>query len=90
MYVKAETWKPEFPASLVQMAPDASFLSAQSQNGHKPLQRARLRYSGSLDSFRAFDVTTVIGREFPELQLSDLLNADNSDEVLRDLAITGG
>ncbi|KIX07138.1 uncharacterized protein Z518_05115 [Rhinocladiella mackenziei CBS 650.93] len=44
-----------------------------------------LVYSGSLDQYKSFDVTKVIGREFPELQLSDILNDDNK---IRDLAIT--
>lgn len=45
-----------------------------------------LKYSGSLDHYKHFDVTNVIGREFPDLQLTDILNDDNK---LRDLAITG-
>ncbi len=42
--------------------------------------------SGSLDNYESFDVTSVIGREFPTLQLSSILD---DDEKLRDLAITG-
>lgn len=43
-----------------------------------------LKYSGSLDEHKSFDVTNVIGREFPELQLTEIL----SDDVkIRDLAI---
>ena len=45
-----------------------------------------LRYSGSLDSYEQFDVTAVIGREFPALQLSSILHDDNK---IRDLAILG-
>ena len=45
-----------------------------------------LTYSGSLNSFEQFDVTNVIGREFPKLQLSEIL-AD--DDKIRDLAILG-
>ena len=51
------------------------------------LQREPLVYSGSLDSFSSFDVTTVIGREFPDVQLMDLVSAPNADTLLRDLAI---
>ena len=47
---------------------------------------APLKYSGSLDSFEHFDVTGVIGREFPKLQLSQILD---DDIKIRDLAITG-
>lgn len=45
-----------------------------------------LKYSGSLDSYDQFDVTSVIGREFPGLQLSEILN---DDDKVRDLAILG-
>lgn len=45
-----------------------------------------LKYAGTLDSYEQFDVTAVIGREFPKLQLSDLLE---DDEKLRDLAVLG-
>ncbi len=46
-----------------------------------------LRYTGSLDSYEHFDVTAVIGREFPTLQLSEILH---DDAKIRDLAILGG
>ncbi|KAL2001522.1 hypothetical protein VTN02DRAFT_1663 [Thermoascus thermophilus] len=48
------------------------------------LIREPLKYSGSLDEYRHFDVTPVIGTEFPEVQLTDILNDDNK---IRDLAI---
>ncbi|KAF2102764.1 taurine catabolism dioxygenase [Rhizodiscina lignyota] len=44
-----------------------------------------LKYSGSLDQYKSVDVTPAIGREFSELQLSDILSDDNK---IRDLAIT--
>jgi len=43
-----------------------------------------LKSTGTLDQYKSFDVTNVIGREFPELQLSDILN---DDAKIRDLAI---
>lgn len=47
-----------------------------------------LKSSGTLDKFEWEDVTPVIGREFPTLNLvDDILHAANSDELLRDLAI---
>jgi hypothetical protein len=55
----------------------------------KGLERAPLKLSGALDAFESFDVTPVIGREFPNASLKDFLRAPNSDELLRDLAITG-
>lgn len=50
------------------------------------LIREPLKHSGSLDESRSFEVTPVIGTEFPELQLTDILDDNNK---IRDLAITG-
>ena len=47
-----------------------------------------LKLSGALDKFESFDVTPVIGREFANVDLVEWLNAPDSDELLRDLAIT--
>ncbi|KAJ5558478.1 Taurine catabolism dioxygenase TauD/TfdA [Penicillium sp. DV-2018c] len=52
------------------------------------LAREPLKPSGTLDAFESFDVTPVIGREFPNANLKDFLRAPNSDDLLRDLAIT--
>lgn len=45
-----------------------------------------LKYTGSLDQYESFDVTAVIGREYPGLQLVDILH---DDAKIRDLALTG-
>jgi len=50
-----------------------------------------LKVSGALSQHpqaRSIDLTPVIGREYPELNLVEVLKAENSDELLRDLAIT--
>ncbi|KAH7014294.1 alpha-ketoglutarate-dependent taurine dioxygenase [Microdochium trichocladiopsis] len=47
-----------------------------------------LTLSGALDPYESFDVTPIIGREFPKANLVDWLNAPNADELIRDLAIT--
>ncbi|KAI1615701.1 putative TfdA family taurine dioxygenase [Exophiala viscosa] len=47
-----------------------------------------LPLSGALDQFESKDLTPVIGTEFKNVNLVDWLNAPNSDELLRDLAIT--
>lgn len=52
------------------------------------LAREPINYSGTLDAFESFDVTPVIGREFPNANLKDFLRAPNSDDLLRDLALT--
>ncbi|KAK5708946.1 hypothetical protein LTR17_020226 [Elasticomyces elasticus] len=47
--------------------------------------REPLKYSGSLDEYESFDVTNVIGKEFPALQLSQILS---EEAKIRDLAVT--
>jgi hypothetical protein len=47
-----------------------------------------LRLQGVLDQYESFDVTPIIGQEFPRANLKEWLEAPNSDELLRDLAIT--
>jgi hypothetical protein len=47
-----------------------------------------LKLKGVLDQYKSFDVTPVIGREFTDVNLKEWLNAPNSDDLIRDLAIT--
>lgn len=50
-----------------------------------------LKDSGALAQHpqaKSVDLTPVIGRSYPELNLVEVLKAENSDELLRDLAIT--
>jgi hypothetical protein len=57
---------------------------------HQALHAPRpLQLKGVLDKFQSFDVTPVIGREFKDVNLAEWLRAPNSDELIRDLAITG-
>ncbi len=58
-------------------------LPARLENHVEPL-----KLSGALDHLEHFDVTPVIGREYANVDLVELLRAPNSDELLRDLAIT--
>ena len=55
----------------------------------KGLKKEPLQPKGALDAFKSFDVTPVIGREYPTANLKEWLQAPNSDELLRELAITG-
>ena len=50
--------------------------------------REPLKLSGALDQFEHFDVTPIIGREYVNANLAELLRAPNSDDLVRDLAIT--
>ena len=47
-----------------------------------------LKPAGVLDQYLSFDVTPIIGREFPNASLKEWLEAPNSDELLKDLAVT--
>lgn len=45
--------------------------------------------SGVLDKFQYEDTTPALGREYINVNIvDDLMNAENADELLRDLAIT--
>ncbi|KAI0017856.1 TfdA family taurine dioxygenase [Xylariomycetidae sp. FL0641] len=52
------------------------------------LRRPRLKNSGSIDYLDYVDVTPIIGREYPTAKIKDILYAENSEQQLRDLAIT--
>ncbi|WAO85907.1 TauD domain-containing protein [Fusarium falciforme] len=54
----------------------------------KSQSREPLKLSGALKDVQHFDVTPAIGREFPKANLVEWLEAPNSDELIRDLAIT--
>ncbi|ORY14301.1 hypothetical protein BCR34DRAFT_646689 [Clohesyomyces aquaticus] len=76
------------PPSAVDPAPvsnnPSSVVSAVKEGSNQSRLDGPLQYSGSLDEYKQFDVTSVIGREFPNLQLSQILNDDTK---IRDLAI---
>ena len=56
---------------------------------HANQAREPLSLSGALDRFEHVESTPVIGREYANVDLvNDILNAENSDELIRDLAIT--
>lgn len=47
-----------------------------------------LKVKGVLEQFKYFDVTPILGREFQDVNLLQWLRAPNSDDLIRDLAIT--
>lgn len=70
------------------MAPtleDSSEAAAPVKSG---MIKEPLKVSGALPT-DFFNVTSIIGREYPTIQLSDLMNSPRRDEYIRDLAITG-
>lgn len=78
------------------MAPVASLATAVPANtgngsdtSAESYPRPPLQLSGTLDKYPHHESTPVIGREYPTIQLKELLDAPNSDELLRELAIVG-
>ena len=51
------------------------------------LIREPLQPTGCLDKYDYFEVTPCIGRQYTNLSLRDMLNAPNSDEMIREFAI---
>ena len=52
------------------------------------LRRKPMKLKGLLNSINSCDLTPILGTEFSEAKLVDWLKAPNSDEILRELAIT--
>lgn len=78
------------PAELSEVKP-AEKVEVKQPSGLPHLEtqhKEPLVLSGVLDAFQSFDVTPVIGREFIGVDLAAWLKAPNSDELIRDLAIT--
>lgn len=62
--------------------------NASANNGSRTYP-APLKQSGALDSFQFEDITPVIGREFPNINIvDDLIHSPNADQLIRDVAIT--
>ncbi|KAK4503110.1 hypothetical protein PRZ48_006537 [Zasmidium cellare] len=80
------------------MAPIATSLEDASENvplhannGHSNgngVKTTPLKPTGVLDHYEHFDLTPVIGREFPNVDLVEWLKAPNADELLTELAYT--
>jgi hypothetical protein len=58
------------------------------QTSPAKLIKPAMQLTGALDKFESFDVTPVIGKEFPKANLAQWLEAPNADELIRDLAVT--
>lgn len=77
-------------------APSASSKDGgEALNGHTKepppvtVNKEPLQLSGALDQFKSIQSTPIIGQEFPDAKLVDWLTAPDSDDLIRDLAITG-
>lgn len=62
------------------------------QGGHdqaRPTINEPLTYSGSLDGIQYRDLTPVIGREYTGLQIAEVLNSEDRDRLIKDVATIG-
>lgn len=76
--------KSQGTSSIEKLAPSVVAPTVATQEPH----REPLDLSGVLDQFESFDVTPIIGREYVGVNLAEWIHAPNSDDLLRDLAIT--
>ena len=69
---------------------DTPIRSVPAESGNnQPYPRKPLELAGALDKFQFEDTTPVIGREYADVNIvNDLINANDADVLLRDLAIT--
>ncbi|TVY53536.1 putative alpha-ketoglutarate-dependent sulfonate dioxygenase [Lachnellula cervina] len=72
------------------MAPSAteSITPTTVPEGKLQSKKPWVKRTGVLDQFESFETTPIIGREFPHANLVSWLQAPNSDELLRELALT--
>lgn len=80
---KADVAQKAVPEETIKFNEQAEELPELRTGHHEPL-----KLSGALDQYDHFEVTPTIGREYSNVKLYDLLRAPNSDELIRDLAIT--
>lgn len=66
----------------------ATAVKSHVEQSKAPVHKEPLKLSGVLDNVEQFDVTPIIGREFPTVNLKEWLEAPNSDELIKELAIT--
>jgi hypothetical protein len=76
---------PSLVSSITNVVSD---VKVKTLSNNSPSRREPLQLSGALDKFESFDVTPTIGREFKNADLAEWLKAPNSDELIRDLAVT--
>lgn len=70
------------------MTNSEDLLAIRNGDSQKRLIREPLKLKGLLEQYKSFNVTPAIGKEFPDADVVEWMKATNSDELLRDLAIT--
>lgn len=78
------------PAVVEATPQDIPVNSLKAENGAAAggLKRKPVEATGVLDNFKHYELTPILGRVYPEVDLVELLDAPNSDELIRELALT--
>jgi hypothetical protein len=67
--------------------PNANIVGGHDQA--RPTITEPLVYSGSLDGIQYMDLTPVIGREYTGLQIAQVLESEDRDRLVKDIATIG-
>ena len=62
--------------------------NGHTNGAHHPQHKEPMKLKGVLKQFKSRDMTPIIGTEFQNANLAEWLTAPDSDDLLRDLAIT--
>lgn len=74
---------------LLESLPKTIIIQEMASSSDSNSLRSPLELSGSLDSFRFEESTPTIGREYIDVNLvKDILDTEDGDALVRDLAIT--
>ncbi len=72
----------------ISIPPAVNGVNPHSAGRKSTLIREPLKLNEFLNEYASFDVTPLVGTEFPQARLAEWMSAPNSDDLLRDLAIT--
>ena len=76
-------------AQSVTSEPESLTAEILSPQPTKPaLRRETMKLTGLLDAFKSKEVTPIVGTEFTDANVVDWMKGPNSDEMLRELAVT--
>ncbi|KAG5362019.1 Alpha-ketoglutarate-dependent sulfonate dioxygenase [Yarrowia sp. C11] len=74
-------------APTIETSAQATSLPSSKASYGANLKKQPIKYTGSLDKYDHFEVTPNIGEEFSSVQLSSLLESDDYETLVRDLAV---
>lgn len=75
-------------ATVAPAATDIPILPGKTAAAAATSTKPWLKSSGALDQYEHIEVTPIIGREYPTANVVSWLEAPNSDELIKELALT--